>query len=211
MTIRTSVRAQYNPNTGKASYDAGASRQQTIRTVCQDCLDPTPAAIKVILDGIVWCPGLNNCCTNTRDKVTSYGVGWNGEFILSQGRVLLSFVREMPPIPCWWSTIHWGDYGSAIKYNAINCDEGVDFIYNFIAQKVEVLVRPDLIQVESDLGYLQPGSGIIWSRQIFRKQRFPGGLPFSGCFDYGEVYNNERICPGDCWGDGTAVISACPP
>lgn len=212
------ARAQFNPSTLKASYNSVTKRQQVLTGICDVCTDfgfDTPTQIKITLAGILACYGFG-CCEGDQ-AVTDYGLGWAGEFILNQGRILWpsgipGWFDSVPhALPCWYGAIAYGDYGSWDLYNLSDCLGGVDESLDFYCIVPRVQIIKTLGNLKVDITVHLCYQGVNTScKQIFHGNIDFGDTP-AQCMPYGVTFDNMLECVGDdmpCFGNGTAIITA---
>ncbi len=208
---------QFDSVDNKVSFDSATDKVQVVEAGCAYCSGIIPQKVKVTFSGILYCPGLGNCCPDdARDKVTSKGIGWNGDIILTPGRALFTdgnfnnWYKEVDPIvDCWWSNVTYDDFGSFETYAGDDCSSELLGVSTFTVRRVAALITATgggMLTLDAQLGHTGYSKG-FWNFYLIARIH---GSYLDGCFPYGVDLFNEYLCadpPGDCVGDGKAVMT----
>lgn len=194
--------AQFNPSNLKEAWDAATGKSMAVIMPCEDCPpETTPEKIKATLAGLLYCPGLGNCATNsgqTQHKVTSYGIGWNGETILEQGGLdVWSDPFRRDPSTCFgkaskgccWTGFRYGNFGQIKKYTFENCTGDLLWTCNLTQLAVNVYKsNPMVASMEVWLGGWNDANPPQYIGQMIFLAHLEHEDPFENCLPYEEVF-----------------------
>lgn len=216
------AKEQFNPSTQKVLFNPATQKVLMVAADCEACAafgKDTPQYAQVTLSGILSCPGLDCCEGTPKFRLTSYGIGWNGVYILEQGRVTNVGnypVWESAQVrPCSWSAMINDDFGGFDLYNLDGCLGGVAAHYDFDWLVIRTYMHMDVPETirRFDMTAFLVASGSVHWYQIFLKTGFIA-TPYPDCIPYNVNISNDFTCVGDpmpCWGQGTFKFAEWPP
>ena len=218
------AREQINPSTQIVLFNPLTQKVLMVAADCDVCVafgKDTPQYAKVTLANILSCTG-TDCCegTNQKFRLTNYGDGWNGEYIIEQGYVqnVGNYPVRVSPMdtnPCFWAAMIEGDFGEFDYYNLGQCQGGVAVHSTFDWLVIRVLMHMDVPETirRCNMEAILVASGTSYWYQIFLKTVFIA-TPYPDCLPYGVTIANEHTCAGDpmpCFGNGTFRFTEWPP
>ena len=203
----------FDPATKKVHYNSSTKKVHVSKAVCEHCSGSPPQSVKVTFSGILYCTGIGNChpgSVNSKKKVLSMGVGWNGDVILTPGRALPKgpesndWYREFPPLDCNWCDITYDDFGYFDEYALDECGGGVLGRCYYNVRYVRTIISAGQVYIAMELGYYGYDEG----HDTIFIQWHSCTIP-ANCFPYGVEIDNDYECDGNTWrGDGTAKFTA---
>ncbi len=216
------AKEQFNPSTQKVLFNPATQKVLMLAADCEVCAafekDTEPYA-KVTLANILCCTGLNCCESSEKFRLTSYGVGWNGEYIIEQGRIVnvanYPVRQSAQDFPCHWGAMINDDFGEFDLYNLDGCQGGVAEHVLFDWLVIRVYMHMDVPETirRCNMEVILVASGTVYWHQIFLKTTFIA-TPYPDCLPYNVNISNSIVCAGDpmpCFGSGTFRFSKWPP